>query len=288
MEDTGLLLQIKGILPALPEQERRLGEHILQHPNEAAEETIVGLARCAGVSNTTVSRFCRRLGLDGFRQLKVALAREWGRPSTLVYVQSQPGDTLATVARKILAANILALQDIQRSLDLGTLEQVVECLLPARRVDIYAAGGAGIAARELHLKCMHLGLNANAFLDSQMQLMSAASITAADVGIAISHTGQQRQVAEALALAREGGATTVALTSFPASPVGRAADLVLSTASLAAAISYDSPTVRSAQLAIVDVMYEAMLLRAAETSREKMARVARAILQNTARPGLRT
>ena len=131
---------------------------------------------------------------------------------------------------------------------------------------------------------MHLGLNANAFLDSQMQVMSAAALTAADVGIAISHTGMQRQVAQALALAREGGATTVALTSFPGSPVGRAADLVLSTASLAAAISYDSPTVRSAQLAIVDVIYEAMLLQARERSRDRMARVASAIQQNTGAP----
>jgi DNA-binding MurR/RpiR family transcriptional regulator len=284
MEDTGLLLQIKGMLPALPEQERRLGEHVLQDPNKAADETIVGLARRAGVSNTTVSRFCRRLGFDGFRQFKVALAREWGRPSTLVYVQSQPGDTLASIARKILAANILALQDIQRSLGLAVLEQVVDAILRARRVDLYAAGGASIAARELHLKCMHLGLNANAFLDSQMQVMSAAALTPADVGIAISHTGMQRQVAEALSLAREGGATTVALTSFPGSPVGRAADVVLSTASLAAAVNYDSPTVRTAQLAIVDVIYEAMLLRAAETSREQITRVAEAILRNTAGP----
>jgi len=288
MEDRGLLLQIKGMLPALPEQERRLGEHVLQYPNEAADETIVGLARRAGVSTTTVSRFCRRLGFGGFRQFKVALAREWGRPSTLVYIQSQPGDTLATIARRILAANILALQDIQRSLDLAVLEQVVESILRARRVDLYAAGGAGIAARELHLKCMHLGLNANAFLDSQMQVMSAAALTPADVGIAISHTGMQQQVAAALSLARGGGAATVALTSFPGSPVGRAADLVLSTASLAAAISYDSPTVRSAQLAIVDVIYEAMLLRAAETSRDKMARVARAILHNTSGLSRRT
>lgn len=288
MEDTGLLLQIKGMLPALPDQERKLGEHVLQYPNEAADETIVGLARRAAVSTTTVSRFCRRLGFEGFRQFKVALAREWSRPSTLVYVHSQPGDTLATIAQKILAANILALQDIQRSLDLDILQQVVDSLLRARRVDVYAAGGASIAARELHLKCMHLGLNANAFLDSQMQVMSAAALTPVDVGIAISHTGMQRQVAQALSLAREGGAATVALTSFPGSPVGRAAGLVLSTASLAAAISYDSPTVRSAQLAIVDVLYEAMLLRAGETSRDRMARVASAIRQNTAGSGRRT
>jgi len=284
MENASLLLQIKKALPTLPGQERKVGEYLLQHPRDAANLTIVSLAKLSGVSTTTVSRFCQRMGFEGCRQMKIALAREWGTPSTLVYVESQPDDTLASVTQRIFAASIQALHDIQRSLDLNILDQVVEALVRARRVDLFAAGGAGIAARELHFKCMHLGINANAFLDSQMQVMSAASLTSEDVGVGISHTGMQSQVAEALSLARGGGATTVALTSYPGTPVANAADMVLSTASLAAAITYDSPTVRNAQLAIVDVIYEAMLLKGAELARDKMARVARAISEHTAGP----
>jgi DNA-binding MurR/RpiR family transcriptional regulator len=285
MEDAGLLLQIKKMLPSLPDQERKVGEYLLQHPHDAVEQTITRLAKLSGVSNTTVSRFCRRMGFDGFRQIKIALARDWGTPSTLVYIESQPDDTLASVAQKIFSANIQALHDIHRSLDLDLLEGVVDAILRAGRVDLYAAGGAGIAARELHFKCLHLGINANAFLDSQMQVMSAASLTPQDVGIGISHTGMQSQVAEALRVAREGGAMTVALTSYPNTPVAKAADVVLYTASLAAASTYISPTVRNAQLAIVDVIYEAMLLKGAERAREKMARVARAISEHTTGPG---
>jgi len=288
MEDTGVLLHIKKMLPSLPEQERKVGEYLLKHPHEAVNLTISSLAKLSAVSNTTVSRFCRRMGFDGYRQIKISLAREWGTPSTLVYVEPQPGDTLASVAQRIFAANIQALHDIQRTLDLDVLDQVVEAIMRARRVDLYSAGGAGIAARELHFKCMHLGINANAFLDSQMQVMSAASLTPKDVGIGISHTGMQSQVAEALSLARQAGATTLALTSYLGTPVANAADAVLSTATLAAAITYDSPTVRNAQLAIVDVIYEAMLLKGAEPAREKMARVAKAISEHTPGPGRRS
>jgi DNA-binding MurR/RpiR family transcriptional regulator len=284
MENASLLLQIKKALPSLPDQERKVGEYLLQYPREAANLTIVSLAKLSGVSTTTVSRFCRRMGFEGCRQMKIALAREWGTASTLVYVESQPDDTLTSVAQKIFAATIQALHDVQRSLDLTVLDRVVETLVRARRVDLYSAGGAGIAARELHFKCLHLGITANAFLDSQMQVMSAASLTAEDVGVGISHTGMQNQVAQALGLARECGATTVAVTSYPGTPVADAADMVLYTSSLAAAITYDSPTVRNAQLAIVDVIYEAMLLKGAELAREKMARVARAISEHTAGP----
>jgi DNA-binding MurR/RpiR family transcriptional regulator len=128
---------------------------------------------------------------------------------------------------------------------------------------------------------MQLGINANAFLDSQMQVISAAALTPEDVGIGISHSGMQRHVAEALKLAGASGARTVALTSYPNSPVAEAADVVLYTAVLAAATSYDSPSVRNAQLSVVDIVYEAMLMKRRQVAREKMAHVAKAISDHT-------
>jgi DNA-binding MurR/RpiR family transcriptional regulator len=285
MDDRGLLLQIKQLMPSLPDQERKVGEYVLMHPHEAVGLSIGRLAEASGVGNTTVSRFCKRVGASGYRQFRIALAKEWGSPDNLMYVEVQPGDTLANVAQKIFSANIQALSDTQKTLDLAVLEHVVETIVQARRVDIYATGGAGIAARELHFKCMQQGINANAFLDSQMQVMSAASLTPEDVGIGISHTGMQRHVAEVLMLAAASGATTIALTSYPGTPVAKAAEVVLYTTSLAAAITYDSPAVRNAQLAVVDVIYEALVLRGKELARAKMARVAKAISDHTTHSG---
>jgi DNA-binding MurR/RpiR family transcriptional regulator len=277
MVGSGLFLNIKQALPSLPAQEHKVGDYVLTRPHEAVRLSITDLAQACGVSNTTVSRFCRRLGLEGYRQFKIALAQETGSPENLAYIQVDPEDTLASVAHKIFAANAQALHDTQHVLDLAVLEQVVAGLLQARRIDIYATGGAGITARELHFKCMQLGLNANAFLDSQMQLMSAATLSGEDLGFGISHSGQQRHVSGALTEARAGGALTVAMTSYPRSPVAQAADLVLVTASLGVPIAYDSPTVRTAQLALVDVLYQAMLITSRESAQAKMARVAQAI-----------
>jgi DNA-binding MurR/RpiR family transcriptional regulator len=280
MNNPGVLLKIRQALPSLPAQEAKVGDYLLRHPHEAVVLPITELAHRCGVSNTTISRFCRRIGLQGYRQFKIALAQQTGSADNLVYVQVAPEDTLASVASKIFALNTQALHDTQRVLELGVLEQVVAALLRARRVDIYATGGASIAARELHFKCMQLGLNANAFLDSQMQVMSAASLTADDLGFGISHSGLQRHVASALREASAGGAVTVAMTSYPGSPLAQAADLVLATASLGIPIAYDSPSVRTAQLALVDVLYEAMLIRSRESAQAKMARVAQAISEH--------
>ncbi len=283
MDTKGILLAIKQILPSLPAQERKVADHVLGHPYEAVGRTITGLATASGVGTTTVSRFCRRLGMSGYRQFKIELAKETGLPGNLAYGEPPAGETLASLAQRIFGTNIQALQDTHRVLDIEVLAKAVTAVASARRVDIYATGGAGVAARELHFKLMQLGTNANAFLDSQMQIMSAASMTHEDVGIGISHSGLQRQVAEALKLAGSGGATTVALTSFSATPVAEAADIVLYTASLRADVAHDSPSVRNTQLAVVDVLYEALLMQGQEVAREKMARVAKVVSEHLAR-----
>jgi len=280
MNDQGVLLKIKQAFPSLPEQEYKVGDYVLRHPREAVALSITGLADVCGVSITTVSRFCQRIGLDGYSQFKISLARESGSPENLIYIEVVPEDTLASVAQKIFATNIQALHDTQRVLNMGVLEQVVVALLHARRVDIYATGGAAVAAQELHFKCMQLGLNASAFMDSQMQMMSAATLAAGDVGFGISYSGMQWQVVKALEKVKAAGGTTVGMTSYPGSPVARAADLVLVTASPRTAIVYAPPSVRNAQLALVDLLYEAILLKGQEPARDKMARVAQAISEH--------
>jgi RpiR family carbohydrate utilization transcriptional regulator len=271
-----ILLKLKRLLPSLAQQERKAAEYVLRYPYDVIGWPITEFSKACGVSNTTVIRLCRRLNGDGYRRFKIELAKEIGSPDSLVYPEIWPEDPLSAIAEKIFTANIQALRDTLKVLDLEALDRAVEAILAAQRVEIYAIGGAGIAARELHFKCMQLGITVNAYLDSQMQMMSASVLTPHDVGIGISHSGLHRHTAEALHLARASGATTISLTSYPDSPVAKEAAIVLYTSAWGSP-AQDSPSVRNAQLAVVDVIYEAMLLKGREQTQEKLGRVARAI-----------
>lgn len=279
MSRESILLKLKRWLPSLPKQESRAAEYILQYPYDVIGWPITEFSKACGVSNTTIIRLCRRLNGDGYRRFKIELAKEIGSPDSLVYPEVRPEDPLSAIAEKIFMANIQALRDTLTVLDLEALDRAVEAILDAQRVEIYAIGGAGIAARELHFKCMQLGITVNAYLDSQMQMMSASVLTPEDVGIGISHSGLHRHTAEALRLARVSGATTISLTSYPDSPVATEADIALYTSTWGPP-SQDSPSVRNAQLTVVDVLYEAMLMKGREQTQEKLGRVARAISEH--------
>ena len=68
-----MLGQINHSLKRLSRAEKRVAEWVLAHPREVAEATVADVARAAGTSQPTVIRFCRSIGLRGFRDLALRL-----------------------------------------------------------------------------------------------------------------------------------------------------------------------------------------------------------------------
>jgi len=271
-----VLLQIRGLLPALSEQEQRVGIYVLAHPEQVVSFSITQLAEASGASDTTIFRFCRRVGTEGYQDFKIALARALVSTHSLVYADVTPEDTLASMAAKVMEASVKALRDTIAVLDMDALEQAVDALLGANRVEIYALGGAGVAAREMQFKLMQLGLHINAFIDARMQVMSALLLEPGDLAIGMSHSGEAAHTVRALRIAREAGVRTVAITSHPASSLARAADICLFTSAAETSLEGGSPSVRIAQMTVVDLLYEGLLLKGGEQLQRRLTRVARA------------
>jgi DNA-binding MurR/RpiR family transcriptional regulator len=275
--DENILLTIRGFLPSLTAGEKKIGNYVLRHPDEVIKLSITELAEACDVSDATIFRFCRKVGTEGYQDFKIALAKDSVSPESLVYADVKPGDSLLIMAEKIVDANVKALRDTLKVLEVKALERALNALLAANRVEIYAVGGSGVTARELQFKLMQLGINANAFIDSQMQFISASLLSGRDVGIAISHSGIKRHTVEALKLAKASGATTICITSHPASPVAEVADIKLYTSAWENLVHDDSPSVRNAQLALIDVIYEGLVMRAPQRTRTSLSKANKAI-----------
>ena len=275
--DENVLLKIRGLLPSLTDREKKIGNYVLRYPDEVVRLSITELAEACGVSDATIFRFCRKVGTEGYQDFKIALAKDSVSPDSLVYADVIPEDSLLTMAEKIVEANVKALRDTLKVMDMETLDRALNAILAANRVQIYAIGGSGVAARELQFKLMQLGINANAFIDSQMQFISASLLTDADVAVAVCHSGNKRHTVEALELAKASGATTICITSYTASPIAEVADIKLYTSAWENLVHDDSPSVRSAQLALIDVIYEGLIMRAPQRARVSLSKANEAI-----------
>jgi DNA-binding MurR/RpiR family transcriptional regulator len=279
---TKLSLRVRALLPALNEQERKVGQYVVDHAAEVIHLAVAELAQRCTVSDATVVRFCKRVGTEGYPNFKILLAQDLASTYPAPYANVQPGDSIGAAVQKVIAADMKALEDTLSVLDLGALERAVDTLLGARRVDIYGSGGAVVTALELQYKLMRVGVRAVVHTDSEMQVVSATLLTAADAAVGISYSGESPDILHALEVAKEAGARTIAITNHLESPVAKSADVDLSTAAQEA-LAYGYPLgARVAQVALIDALYACMALKRRDVAEHSLARIASAL---SYRPG---
>lgn len=261
----GALVRIRGLLPSLKPAEQRVGEAVLADQSGVATTNISALARASEVSEATVVRFCRSVGFSGYSELRLALAVEAGRNEAtserLVGTDVERTDSLQQITAKIAAADERAIRETAESLDRAALEQVVDAVAAARRIELFGVGTSGLVAYDLGMKFRRTGRMAFAWSDVREALSTAALMSSGDVAIGVSYTGATKDTVDALAEGRRRGATTVAITNFARSPITKEADYVLTTAARETTFRVGATASHHAQLTVADILFVAVAQR---------------------------
>lgn len=253
------LVRIRSLLPGLARAEQRVAKVVLENPAVVSHRSITEVAEAAGTSETTVTRFCKAIGVGGYPELRIALAADTARTAARVDrdlgSDIAPNDDLSQVVGKVAFADARAVEETADQLNVITLRQVVDAVARAGRVDVYGVGASAFVAADLQQKLHRIGRVSFAWSDTHIMLTSAAVLTSADVAFGISHTGATADTVEALRVAREHGATTVSLTNFPRSPISEVSDFVLTTAARETTFRSGAMSSRIAQLTVIDCLF---------------------------------
>jgi len=150
-------------------------------------------------------------------------------------------------------------------------------------VDIYGIGASGFVAQDLHQKLHRIGLLSSVWPDPHAALTSAVLLGPLDVAIAISHTGTTLDTIEALRVAADCGATTIAITNFGRSPLTKHARHVLTTAARETTFRSGAMASRIAQLAVIDCLFVGVAQRTYERTMRALERTY-AVVQNRRTP----
>lgn len=253
--------RIRELLPGLAPAERRVAQAIVDSPRLVMSTSITDLAGLGATSETTVVRFCRRAGFRGYPDLRLAIATELGGDLARTGGTLAPGtdidrdDTLEQLVRKVAFADVRAIQETVDRLDLTALERVIDVMDSARRISLFGLGASAFAAQDFQHKLLRIDRMALAIPDSHLALGSAALLTAADVAVGLSHSGQTAEVVECLAVARRHGAATIAIVNAAPSLLTEQADLVLTTRVRESKFRSGAMASRLAQLAVIDCVF---------------------------------
>ncbi len=264
---SALLMKMRALMPQLSVTERKVIDCILAHPREIIHLSITGLADMSGVSDATVVRVCKRLGMQGYQELKVTLAQDIVSPIETIHEDILEGDSPRVIVEKVFQSAVHSLQYTQRILDGTQFAGAVEALHAAGRINIYGCGNSGSVAMDMEHKFLRLGMPAFAYTDSHMQCIAATLLKKGDVCVCVSHSGSSRDVIDAAELCKDAGATVISLTNIGRNPLADMADIRLDTASKETEYRIIALSSRISQYTIIDSLYTALALKRRERGR---------------------
>lgn len=221
---------IEQRLPALHGASRRVAEAIVRDPWSILGMTIYDVATAAGVSLPSVTRFCRAVGYNGFRELVQGIAQSLGRLEAKdLEAMEQAAANLnpvPDVVGAVVRQQIEALQVTARTIDLEAIEAATQVISKAQRVFVLGHGAAYVPALGMAVKLNWAGVPAVA-TTPDMFTNQVVAVGENDVVMGLSHQGRTRDTIDMLALARDLGATTIGVSTVPQSPLAAVSDVCI-------------------------------------------------------------
>lgn len=270
--DDNLLEVITRGLSALRKSERRVAEALLADPVSVVSITLAEFARRSGVSEPTVIRFASAIGCDGFRDLRVKLARSLAFARTTSHSAISPTDALPALISKVFDFNLSNLNWVSARLDQKTIQKAVDAMRNANRIEFFGYGASAIVALDAQQKFPLFGVPCGAPLDGHQMIMTATMLQPGDVAVAISNTGETQQVLQATQLAREQGATTIGITGSQ-SPLLEHCDICLLVETLENTDLYTPTVSRLSAMVVIDILSTAVSLARDETDQQRFAKM---------------
>ncbi len=216
---------------------QQVAEFAMTHPDDMALETIAVIADRASVPPSSLIRFAKALGFDGFTDMQ-RLFRDRLLDRTPSYGERirQLRDRHRRVAGSIpelllddfASASIAAIERLRRELPIERVEQAADLLANAGTIYLVAQRRAFPVAAYLAYLLAELGLRAQ-LLDSVggMLLQQASGARQGDVLLAVSFRDYAPEVLSVLEAASGRGIDILALTDSPLSPLVRLAKVSL-------------------------------------------------------------
>lgn len=227
-ENGKILDRLQEEIDGLPNALARIAKYILENPEKVLHQSVAQLAEFSASGEASILRLCRQIGFSGFRDFKLALAAEVGRPGLVSSAGASP-DAAIQMLHDTLAENLVIAHS---HVDTETLDKVASVLATSRRIDLYGAGMSGVTAELFAYRLLRAGLTAVTFRNASMAHEVANGLGPGCVAIGISISGLTDDTLQFIKGASAAGATTVAITNRARSPIGDAADFMLRAAGL--------------------------------------------------------
>lgn len=264
-----LLFLLESKLDSLPESELKIAKYILKEKKNVIHQKVTEIAKETGASSSAVVRLCKTLGIPGFHEMKIMLARDVfvgtnDATAGIPAPQALSKFDDAHLLHQTSSSSIESLKDLSSLISMEELHRAVDYLESATFIHSFGIGlSSGIAFDFAH-KMQRLGLLCGYYQETQMQMISASNMKSGMVGVIISHSGNTTEMVKAAKNLRDNGVKVLTITGNKHGDIAFLSDVVLLGPLSEPLKRQGASSSRIAQLVIIDMLFSLIINKAPE------------------------
>ncbi|MGL4589567.1 MAG: MurR/RpiR family transcriptional regulator [Mycoplasmatales bacterium] len=198
-----------------------IAKAIINDPKLITDNDIESLAKILFISRASITRFCLKIDIPGFKELKYAIAQE--------QLDSYPLRSFSTIIDFFEENYHTIISRMKKTINEIDIKYVANQISQCQTCYVLGIGNSGFLAQEISLRIKRLGINSVAISDADFIKMQTKITSTNDFVIFISLTGKTQIICEALATINEQQIEHVLLTEFASSKAAKLANKVILT-----------------------------------------------------------
>ena len=253
--------RISELNDTFTKSERALADHIVRDADSVVMKTITELAgESDSFSTASITRFCKKIGLSGYSELRLELAKEMATDNARRQIVADGENLVPGLVSTVVDASASAINDLKYVLSDDIIKKAVHEILSASSITLAGIGASALVAQDLRQKLLRLGIRSLFDADQDVVKVTLSSGRSKDLLIAISYSGTTRETLDAVNIAKENGMRVLAMTKKGDNPISEQADVTVPVSENEALLREGATLSRLQMLVAVDMIYRARIM----------------------------
>ena len=235
------IYKIKEGRKSFTSTEKRIADYILNYRLETVEASVQDLAERTNTSAAAWIRFSKKLGYNGFSELKMSLAQSKRAPEEKIDFIIDENDDIVTLADKCCRLNMNTVLKTYQLIDTNQLDNAIKKLIAANTIYLFGVGGSAIVAQDVEQKLTRIGKKVIYNKDLHVQLTFSESMNKEDAALFISYSGTTKGL--------------VVIAQFKPNPLSKLSDIILQVPNEEKEIRMGAISSRISSLVMTDLLY---------------------------------
>ncbi|MDD3028393.1 MAG: MurR/RpiR family transcriptional regulator [Erysipelotrichaceae bacterium] len=263
-------MRIKENRNDLTNTEILLGDYIIAHKDKVIEYSSQKLASLTNTSPASVIRFAKKIGYDGFTDLKLDLVLDVQSDVRSFNNILDTNDDIKTLIYKTKQSDLQTIDATYDLLDVKVVEKVVEKIIDARKIYLFGIGGSGLVCQDFQYKLLRIGKDVDYYLDTHLQLTAVPNIKKGDLALFVSYSGNTKELLVAAKWLQQQSVDVISITNSKYNNLAKLSDYVITIPSEEQTLRIGAMSSRLSSLIVIDILYYGIAKNDVENTNEKI------------------